>query len=293
MANFYEVLQVAQTANRSEVKKAYRKLTRTAHPDRGGSAESFRNVQEAWETLGNDKRRELYDRNLSNNPEPVYHVPSTHTPPSQPEPPRSFTYDKSAPVYTPPSSYTQPKRRTGQRFEEESKKEERARLLAEENVRQQGQEGYTGPRMKNGAIIPDWESLPHVYDKFKFSNASYTQVREWRDKDNSFLKLSAVIIISIVGFILIPLAVIAGLHSGMVSPDWIDTWIRWAGFSILYGLVPVAGLFVIVLAIMWAYRFLRYQKRSKLNFSFDYRNIDFSEIDLSRVVDLVRFISRL
>ena len=293
MANFYEVLQVAQTASRSEVKKAYRKLTRTVHPDRGGSAESFRNVQEAWETLGNHKRRELYDRNLSNNPEPVYHAPSTPNPPSKPEPPRRFTYGEAPPVYTPPSSYTQPKPRTGQRFTEESKKAERARLIEEENSRQQEQEGYTGPRMKNGVIVPDWESLPRVYNKFKFSNADYTHVRGWRDKDKSFLKLSAVVAISIIGLILIPLTIIAGIQSKMVLSDWIDTWIQWAGFSVLYGLAPVVALFVIILIITWVYRFLRYQKDLKESLNFDYRNIDFDWPDFSWVGDLIRLISRL
>lgn len=292
MVNFYEELQVAQTASRSEVKKAYRKLTRTTHPDLGGSAEEFRKVQEAWETLSHNKKREAYDHKLFIGTSPVDLSPPVPSA-SKSKPTPKFTYGQAPPLYVPPSSYKQPSARTGQRFEEESKKAERARLLAEENSRNQGQDGYSGPRMKNGVVIPDWESLPRIYDRFKFSKADYVQVLGWQRKDRSYWKVSGIVILSLTALIIVPLAIIAGVVTGMTAPDWLDTWLQWVKFSFLYGLAPMLVLCVIVLAVTWAYRFLRYRKYSKINFNFDYRNMDFSEIDLSRIANLLRMIMRL
>lgn len=45
------VLGVHWPVNADEVKKAYRKLAKEAHPDAGGSEERFRQVQEAYEVL--------------------------------------------------------------------------------------------------------------------------------------------------------------------------------------------------------------------------------------------------
>lgn len=49
--NAYKVLGLKEGATISEVKKAYRKLALQNHPDKGGDAEKFREIQEAHETL--------------------------------------------------------------------------------------------------------------------------------------------------------------------------------------------------------------------------------------------------
>jgi curved DNA-binding protein CbpA len=43
------------------VKKAYRKLSRKHHPDKGGDAETFKGLARAYRVLGNSKLREQYD----------------------------------------------------------------------------------------------------------------------------------------------------------------------------------------------------------------------------------------
>ena len=47
----YKILGVQKSASMSDIKKAHRKLARETHPDKGGTEETFRDVQEAYETL--------------------------------------------------------------------------------------------------------------------------------------------------------------------------------------------------------------------------------------------------
>src|ERR671916_3288870 len=66
MADFYQTLGVSRTASDEEIKKAYRKLAMTYHPDRNnGSAESeerFKEITEAYDVLRDPQKRAMYDR---------------------------------------------------------------------------------------------------------------------------------------------------------------------------------------------------------------------------------------
>ena len=61
-SSHYQVLRVAVTATEKEIKAAYRRAARTAHPDHGGDAATFRRVTAAYETLIDPARRRAYDR---------------------------------------------------------------------------------------------------------------------------------------------------------------------------------------------------------------------------------------
>lgn len=49
--DYYKTLGVRRGATEEEIKKAYRKLAMTHHPDRGGNEEEFKKIKEAYEKL--------------------------------------------------------------------------------------------------------------------------------------------------------------------------------------------------------------------------------------------------
>lgn len=58
MTNPYSVLGVSQTASDDEIKKAYRKLAKQHHPDRGGDEEKFKAVNEAYDNIKNPQPKQ-------------------------------------------------------------------------------------------------------------------------------------------------------------------------------------------------------------------------------------------
>lgn len=61
-ASAYEVLGVDPTATADEIKRAFRLRLRQTHPDAGGDASAFIQVQRAWELIGTPEGRAAYDR---------------------------------------------------------------------------------------------------------------------------------------------------------------------------------------------------------------------------------------
>lgn len=60
--DYYKTLGVARNATADEIKKAFRKLARKHHPDTGGDEAKFKELNEAYEVLSDDKKRKLYDQ---------------------------------------------------------------------------------------------------------------------------------------------------------------------------------------------------------------------------------------
>ncbi len=63
--DYYKILGVSKNASQDEIKKAYRKLARKYHPDRNKNnkeaEEKFKEINEAYEVLGNPENRKKYD----------------------------------------------------------------------------------------------------------------------------------------------------------------------------------------------------------------------------------------
>ncbi len=61
-ASAYEVLGVDPTATEDELRRAFRLRLRETHPDAGGDAAAFIQVQRAWDLVGTAEARTAYDR---------------------------------------------------------------------------------------------------------------------------------------------------------------------------------------------------------------------------------------
>ena len=63
--DFYKVLGVSKDADEATIKKAYRKLARTWHPDQNKgnpeAEERFKEIGEAYTVLSNPEQRQQYD----------------------------------------------------------------------------------------------------------------------------------------------------------------------------------------------------------------------------------------
>src|SRR5437870_4918132 len=64
--DYYNILGIKKDAKADEIKKAYRRLARKHHPDVNPndkiSEDKFKEVQEAYDVLSDDKKRKVFDR---------------------------------------------------------------------------------------------------------------------------------------------------------------------------------------------------------------------------------------
>ena len=84
--DYYQILNVNRDASAEDIKKTFRRLAMQYHPDRNPegvreAGEKFKEINEAYEVLGDEQRRFQYDRlvNYSSNPRKTMHVEDIFT----------------------------------------------------------------------------------------------------------------------------------------------------------------------------------------------------------------------
>ena len=64
--DYYELLEVTKSSDKSTIKKAYRKMAMKYHPDKNPgdseAEEKFKAVNEAYQVLSDDEKKQIYDR---------------------------------------------------------------------------------------------------------------------------------------------------------------------------------------------------------------------------------------
>ncbi len=59
--DYYELLGVSEDASEDEIKKAFRKWALQHHPDKGWDSEKFKQINEAFQVVGDKQKRQQYD----------------------------------------------------------------------------------------------------------------------------------------------------------------------------------------------------------------------------------------
>jgi curved DNA-binding protein CbpA len=59
--NPYKILEIDREATQTEIKTAYRTLSKKHHPDTGGDEDKFKILNLAYRVLSDEKKRKLYD----------------------------------------------------------------------------------------------------------------------------------------------------------------------------------------------------------------------------------------
>ena len=89
MKNYYFILSLNIYATEAQIKQAYRQLALKFHPDKNKSVEAeaiFKEINEAYEVLGDPLRKAQYDRLLIGTPAPLAPPPTHRDPRYRPRP---------------------------------------------------------------------------------------------------------------------------------------------------------------------------------------------------------------
>lgn len=69
MADYYDKLGISRNASASEIKQAYRRKAKDLHPDKGGDPKTFQEINEAYDTLKDPKKKQMYDQYGTSDPQ--------------------------------------------------------------------------------------------------------------------------------------------------------------------------------------------------------------------------------
>lgn len=70
--DYYEILGAEETAPRSQIDRLYKRLASQRHPDKGGTEEGMKSLNEAYQVLKNEQTRREYDAERSKSLDPAF-----------------------------------------------------------------------------------------------------------------------------------------------------------------------------------------------------------------------------
>jgi curved DNA-binding protein CbpA len=79
--DYYEILGAGEAASPREIERLYKRLAHQRHPDRGGTEDDMKALNEAYQVLHDETRRKEYDshrRRPSLTPAPIQVTPTAH-----------------------------------------------------------------------------------------------------------------------------------------------------------------------------------------------------------------------
>lgn len=65
--DYYSTLGLNKGATNEEIKKAYRSMAMKHHPDRGGNEQRFKEIEEAYRTLSDPQKKQMFDMGVDPN----------------------------------------------------------------------------------------------------------------------------------------------------------------------------------------------------------------------------------
>lgn len=60
--DYYSLLGVSPSADEKTIKKAFKRKAMEHHPDKGGDPDTFKKINEAYQTLSNPQKKQMYDQ---------------------------------------------------------------------------------------------------------------------------------------------------------------------------------------------------------------------------------------
>jgi DnaJ-class molecular chaperone len=67
--DYYDILGIKKSASQDEIRTAYKKMSMKHHPDRGGDESTFKEVNQAYQTLSDPERKQMYDQYGTDDPQ--------------------------------------------------------------------------------------------------------------------------------------------------------------------------------------------------------------------------------
>lgn len=170
MKNYYEILEVNETASQEVIERVYKLLAKKYHPDMNldnpkEAEEKFKEVTTAYETLSNLEKRKKYDEELAcerqQNDKTAYAATQQNYTTNS----KNDSYTNNI-AYTEPT-YAKPIQQSNDYKEDLLKQKKKIEQMAKQQAREQARQEYEAQKAYNDAYYKALEDMGYtiVYQK--------------------------------------------------------------------------------------------------------------------------------